>query len=169
MEKGFWKKAGAFCIYCHNQKQNLMKHITKPTVAEKAFYTCDVTGEPLQDGPEVVLVISNGYGSPYDGDKFELHLSEKAGVVVLPLLRALLLDGGPLEPHLVERMFVGRCKEPRITRKECARLLLQLAKLRRYKKRTLATVKQGLKESAEGKCLSRGSFVNRPRKARKHQ
>jgi len=146
-----------------------MKNITKPAINEKAFYTCDVTGVCIQNGPEVVLVISNGYGSPYDGDKFELHLSEKAWVIVLPLLRALLLDGGPLEPHLVERMFGGRCKEPKVTRKECARLLLQLAKLRRYKKRTLASVKQGLKESAEGKCVSLGSFVSLPRKAKKHK
>lgn len=137
-------------------------------MTKKTFYTCDVTGVRIQDGPEVVLAISNGYGSPYDGDKFELHLSEKAWVVVLPLLRALLLDGAPLEPHLVERMFVSRCSEPKVTRKECARLLLQLAKLRRYKKQTRASVKQGLKESVEGKCISRGSFVTLPRKAKKH-
>ena len=73
-----------------------MKTVTQHAISEIAYYECDVSGEPLPEGPAVTLSIHCGYGSPFDGTDLELHLSGKAAEAVLPLLRALLLAGSRL-------------------------------------------------------------------------
>ena len=136
-----------------------MKTVLKPGVPEVAQYDCDVTGLPLRDGPVATITVKCGYGSIYDGHTFELDLSEKAAEVVLPLLRALLLDGAPFEPHLKESCFFDRSLgEKRISRRECAILLRHLEKLRRCRRRTLPIVKRGLVESKAGKTTYRSAF-----------
>jgi hypothetical protein len=127
-----------------------MKNILKPAVEEVAQYTCDVTGLPLPNGPAATITINGGYGSPMDGATCRLDLSEKASMVVIPLLRALLIDGGALMPYLTNSMLMWEeAKERRITRREQAKLLKRLEKLRCYRRRVLTTVKKGLKESAD--------------------
>lgn len=107
-----------------------MKHIIQPSIPELARYTCDVTGAQLPNGPSATITIRCGYASPHDGSVFELHLSANAAETVLPLIRALLLDGAPLEPNRTE-VFLneGALRETRIARGERALLLRQLNKL----------------------------------------
>ncbi len=137
-----------------------MKTVLKRPVAEVAQYHCDVTGLPLPHGPAAIIILRCGYGTTYDGNVFELDLSEKAADVVLPLLRVLLIDGGPLEPHrTAATLFERSLDEKRISRRERAALLGRLDKLCRGRKRTLATVKTGLSDSAHGRTVHRGSFA----------
>jgi len=114
-----------------------MKHIVKPAVPEKVRYTCDVTGLPLEQGPCASITIRCEYGAPHDGSEFTLDLSEKAAETVLPLLRALLLDGAPLEPHRTE-VFLneGPLDDKPIARRERAKLLHELDLLHRQRKRS---------------------------------
>ena len=113
-----------------------MKTVTQHAISEIAYYECDVSGEPLPEGPPVTISIHCGYGSPFDGTDLELHLSGKAAEAVLPLLRALLLGGEPLGKHAAENSLNwDGWKEARIGRRETAALLQKLSKLRRLRKR----------------------------------
>lgn len=107
-----------------------MKHIIQASVPELARYTCDITGVPLPGGPSATIEIRCGYGSPYDGSVFRLDLSAESAAKVLPLIRALLLDGAPLEPYLTETFLNrGALSEGRIGRGERAQLIRDLDSL----------------------------------------
>ncbi|MBE2213505.1 MAG: hypothetical protein IAE82_06505 [Opitutaceae bacterium] len=112
-----------------------MKTIIRPSRPEKAQFSCDVTGDALPDGPATTIEIHCGYGAPYDGDTFVIDLSMTAAEVVVPLLRALLLGGGPLAPHLTHSLLPARRpeREPWISRRERTRLLRALEKLVRHR------------------------------------
>lgn len=115
-----------------------MKHIIQASVPEKARYTCDITGVLLPNGPSATIVIRCGYGSPHDGSVFELDLSAEAAETVLPLIRALLLHGAPLEPHRTEVFLnTGRLHERRIAPSGRAKLIRQLDKLVSCRKRAV--------------------------------
>jgi hypothetical protein len=114
-----------------------MKTVIKPSTPEVVQYVCDVTGTPLPHGPIASLTIKCGYGSAYDGNTFVLDLSEAAADIVLPLLRALLLDGAPLEPHCTEALFgFGALDEKPITHRKRDALLGQIVKLCRHRMKT---------------------------------
>ncbi len=116
-------------------KQASMKTIISPSIAEVVHYSCDITGAQLPHGPPVVITIKCGFGSVYDGDTFELHLSEDAAEVVLPLLRSLLLKGAPIEPYRTDCIFDNvALYEKRISCRENASLLRKLDKLCHQKK-----------------------------------
>lgn len=107
-----------------------MKHIIQPSIPELARYTCDVTGAQLPNGSSATITIRCGYASPHDGSVFELHLSANAAETVLPLIRALLLNGAPLEPNRTE-VFLneGPLRETTITRGDRATLMRRLKML----------------------------------------
>jgi hypothetical protein len=116
-----------------------MKTITIPARHEEATYHCDVTGLPLPNGPAATVTISCGYGAPYDGYTFELHLSSRAAEVVLPLLRAILLGGGPLEPHFTDSTFNDCCEPERpVTPRELLSLVRELRRIHQNRPSSVA-------------------------------
>lgn len=116
-----------------------MKTIIRAARPEKVQFNCDVTSVPLEHGPAATIKLHCGYGAPYDGDTFVFDLSMKAADVVIPLLRSLILDGGPLGPHLTESLLPAfrpdPDKETRISRRQRTQLLRELDKLLRHRGR----------------------------------
>lgn len=144
-----------------------MKTVIQPATVEESLYSCDVTGSNLPFGPATTIIIRCGYGAIHDGAIYELHFSEAADAVVLPIIRALLLDGAPLERHRTQESLDGYKprREKRVSASERARLLRRLAKLRGANKTiglsrgALATVNRGVVESAQRRTIFRGSFA----------
>lgn len=127
----------------------LMKKIIVPSSSEISQYWCDVTGASLPNGPVTSIAISCGYGSGYDGDRFELHLSGQAADVVLPLLRTLLLDGAPLRAHRTESLlWIEEPAEKWINRHQRSVLLRELQRLSDSRKGSLASIVKRLEKAA---------------------
>ena len=56
-----------------------MKKIIKPSQLEEVLYYCDFTGKMFdQFGPDVNIKIQCNYGSQFDGDELNLHLTDEA-------------------------------------------------------------------------------------------
>jgi hypothetical protein len=106
-----------------------MRKIITPAVPEKAIFRCDVTQRKL-DMCAATLRISCGYGAPFDGDVFELHLSSEAAEVVIPLLQAAIMGGRSLRHNRTESFFSGPVDRRRMAPEELDGLLKKLADLR---------------------------------------
>ncbi len=115
-----------------------MKTIIHPGRPEKVQSSCDVTGDVRPALPAVTIEIHCGYAATYDGDTFVIDLSVEAAEAVILLLRALLLGGRPLAPHLTDSLLPARCpeRESFIAWRERARLLHELEKLVRHRRIT---------------------------------
>jgi hypothetical protein len=58
---------------------NFMKKILKPAEPEEVMYYSDFTGKPIgtdEYGPQVTLKLEYNYGSKYDTQDIEYHLSD---------------------------------------------------------------------------------------------
>lgn len=65
-----------------------MKKVVKPAEREESVYYSDFSGKILCEfGPEVVLKLTFGYGSKFDGSELELHLSDDDMMPVLKMLK----------------------------------------------------------------------------------
>jgi hypothetical protein len=100
-----------------------MKTVLQPALEEKAAYTCDLTGKPLDSGMPLCLTLQFGYGSSqHDGETFEFHLSSEAEEVLVPFLRACLLQGRPMTTHRTRAEF-QESNDPAMTGHERAAAL----------------------------------------------
>jgi hypothetical protein len=134
-----------------------MKTNTNPRRPEKAAYMCDITGMALPDGPAATLILRCGYGAPIDGDTYELHFSDEAALVVIPLLRVLLLSGASLTPHLANVHSTRRAVQgQRIPAREREELLRQLQSLVECRRRSEATLRRSLAASTTGETVVAG-------------
>lgn len=65
-----------------------MKKILKKAKKEKAEYSCDFTGKKFDKfDPEVQIKFSFNYGSRFDGEEIEFHLSDNESVKVLDFIK----------------------------------------------------------------------------------
>lgn len=68
-----------------------MKKILKKARKEKAEYSCDFTGKKFDKfDPEVQIKFSFSYGSRFDGEEIEFHLSDTESVKVLDFIKERL-------------------------------------------------------------------------------
>lgn len=153
-----------------------MKKIIVPSSSEISQYWCDVTGVLLSSGPVASITISCGYGTRYDGDRFELHLSGQAADVVLPVLRTLLLDGSPLRAHRTESLlWMEEPAEKSIPRRRRSTLLRELQRLCDSRKGSLASIVKRLEKAANeqkirsvlSKKVKRSKLTGRSERPRK--
>lgn len=78
-----------------------MKKILKKEIKEVCEYRSDFTGSPFSLGiPPVKVIFDFGYGSRYDGEALELHLSEEESLEVLDFLAGRLCQES--RKHLIE-------------------------------------------------------------------
>lgn len=68
-----------------------MKKIITPSVKEHCVYFSDFTGKCFGDfGPEITMTIEFNYGSKYDGNSINLHLTDKEVAPILDLIKSNL-------------------------------------------------------------------------------
>ena len=63
-----------------------MKKVIKPPTQEECVYYTDFLGKPCNPYPSVVLKLLFNYGSRFDGEGLELHLSDDE---VYPILKQI--------------------------------------------------------------------------------